>query len=1406
MFLESADRVVDLNSPESSIMIKDEVNKPQSCSAKAFLPTLSPDVDIPMQQLNLTTANVQAFENNIPEIQQPKFDTITVISTNRISSTNSYSSLTTDNNIKPEKGTNVNSCSQQYLFDSQTSNNERQLPPEMYPMENSCLADPCDLPADRFSPTIIKVEDTYEDECSNSSTILPSDIDKSTIMDIPNESFETSPKLSSGVIKIEDNGGPSSSFSRHNGLSYNYNNHQNNKDSSSDTFTGKYNGKLPLMMPMINCKIEVEDDYPSAVHPSLNPPPLYPLSNDNLPAIPNLINSTQLSTSIPQVVIKSEENYEHSCQHNGKTSSIDEKPHLMFNGSCCCSVPEPPLLIRNDVIKSMNRYPAISGGQNKRLGHQNQNMSNYMYDKMRSPNPNDINNMNNTTSLTTSSNNNNNCLNNINNNMKDNSGCADCGKNSANLNPAYPSISGMIKIKEEKDLEYNSTKDANVSNELPSRSQQNPYMLVNDPRMASTLHNHPRSEVSFISNLCVRQKQLNPRMQDAQDFQYATNCSVQPNRILYPGPNQYDPSTNTTNREHFHANRVKARHMADLIHGVVNSCKSNQRDVLSNSRDAYMSVNGHVSPYAHGKLPPNHRLPMGVNPDEVRARLNNDPSLNAQFCPATNSYLIMNEHPISNPQSCINHVKLHQHRHRMHNPSVQNSLQNNIAKEHLFHPFIPPKRHMHPNAFPQSQLPRSIRPVGDKPSQSPHIQIQATHLSKMRFQNMGAGANRPFYPGQNQHFFPTNAVHINNHTSNNMPSTLNPMQENYSPNHTDIQMMQQQHNGVRTDRQISPPNFPKCTMCGKQFPNTVALREHQATHHMISPMKAVMPPRVQIKEEVVDNDYPTISNHNYPSDAVYNEQHPYMSRNPQIRHGMNPASTSNETTDAMLKQEGQLGIPNIRMPLGAHVVSGVNSSGVFRIHQKDNMSRIIPDQHPSFLSNNDPVTMVPNTAMSDVTQIANLQNPFMIPNGHIMPNSYPTSTLKTEDGASMLPIHQVSKDNLGQVSIHNQGSSMTEKTHKCDTCGETFTDYSKLKEHRKTHASEKQFSCELCDKTFTQNSTLKRHQRTHTREKPYKCEICGKSFSHNYNLKEHGKTHTGEKPYRCDICGKTFAQNYHLKEHQTTHSDAKPFKCDKCNKQFSLDSYLKKHQKIHTGEKPYKCDVCDKQFLQNSHLKDHRRIHTGEKPFKCEICGIRFSQNYTLKIHQRTHTGEKPYRCEICDKKFSQNSHLKEHRTRTHSGDKPFKCDQCHKEFSLDSYLKKHQKIHSGEKPFKCDICEKQFSQNYHLKEHRRIHTGEKPYKCQICDMRFSQNCSLKIHQRIHTGEKPYECEICGKQFSHSSNVKTHKRVHLTEKLKVNVNNPTIVSVSPFQPTLVDSKVNMLSSIPEIPQPVIASS
>ena len=87
-------------------------------------------------------------------------------------------------------------------------------------------------------------------------------------------------------------------------------------------------------------------------------------------------------------------------------------------------------------------------------------------------------------------------------------------------------------------------------------------------------------------------------------------------------------------------------------------------------------------------------------------------------------------------------------------------------------------------------------------------------------------------------------------------------------------------------------------------------------------------------------------------------------------------------------------------------------------------------------------------------------------------------------------------------------------------------------------ASTDDLTCTLCDssKTFTAFSSLLYHYRSHAGQKPFKCEQCQATFTRKHSLKYHILSiHEKKSRFNCPHCNKEFGHPTHFKKHIKKH-------------------------------------------------------------------------------------------------------------------------------------------------------------------------------------------------------------------------------------------------------------------------------
>ncbi|XP_037309683.2 zinc finger protein 1035 [Pungitius pungitius] len=397
---------------------------------------------------------------------------------------------------------------------------------------------------------------------------------------------------------------------------------------------------------------------------------------------------------------------------------------------------------------------------------------------------------------------------------------------------------------------------------------------------------------------------------------------------------------------------------------------------------------------------------------------------------------------------------------------------------------------------------------------------------------------------------------------------------------------------------------------------------------------------------------------------------------------------------------------------------------------------------------------------------------------------------KSHSKTSDCPLPLVREEHAMSASL-SEGSwvSPKELKYRCGVCSERFKDPEELSEHGCMEAKERPHSCSDCDKHFLHASHLEKHRTTShlsLSNRGYRCNQCNNSFSTSqhflYHLKSHGviaaelKQNTNatdvaqSNGFICPVCHLCFSNAAELMSHFPTHSDG-TFECQICKVTFPSKSKLEEHECHHaTSAKEFECKECDQRFWGKDSLKQHHCSHqkgtsketehshpsaktsepphyqtageeeeidvTGEDFFKCSVCSIQFSSKSALLEHQnKWHPNEKTFKCKLCGKNFARRRYLVLHEKR-HLQLLTFKCTQCHSTFNTAKELSLHMRSHAEKDvgKFRCDMCYKSFSESSDLKQHQESHVGQVVYECTECDKAFAFPHLLDEHQQTHAG------------------------------------------------------------------------
>ncbi|XP_068425207.1 zinc finger protein 1035 [Clinocottus analis] len=383
----------------------------------------------------------------------------------------------------------------------------------------------------------------------------------------------------------------------------------------------------------------------------------------------------------------------------------------------------------------------------------------------------------------------------------------------------------------------------------------------------------------------------------------------------------------------------------------------------------------------------------------------------------------------------------------------------------------------------------------------------------------------------------------------------------------------------------------------------------------------------------------------------------------------------------------------------------------------------------------------------------------------------------------------------------SEGSSVSPKElkYRCGVCGERFPDPEELSEHGCMEAKERPYPCSDCHQHFLHASHLKKHRNSHHMSwsnGEYPCNQCNSSFFTSQQFLRHLKSHSDtaaenkhntegtdwapSPDFICPVCHQCFANATELINHFPTHANGS-FECNICKTTFSSRSTLEEHERRHvTSATEFECTECGQSFWGEDAFEQHHCSHDKHASKEAEY------SNPSAKTSAPTYyqaageeeeieidvTGEDVYNCQVCSKQFSSKSGLLEHQNKKHRLEKPFKCQLCGNTFAKKRYLAEHERRHRqkntpqskeenkftraqlhtnldtaqdlsscmrlGAKKevgkFRCDMCYKSFSRWSQLKQHQESHVGEVVYECTECDKAFAFPHLLEEHQQSHAG------------------------------------------------------------------------
>ena len=175
--------------------------------------------------------------------------------------------------------------------------------------------------------------------------------------------------------------------------------------------------------------------------------------------------------------------------------------------------------------------------------------------------------------------------------------------------------------------------------------------------------------------------------------------------------------------------------------------------------------------------------------------------------------------------------------------------------------------------------------------------------------------------------------------------------------------------------------------------------------------------------------------------------------------------------------------------------------------------------------------------------------------------------------------------------------------HKCDQCGESFTQKCHLNRHIQSKHADVKYSCDKCNYQATRKDNLNRHIKSkHAKSsekfieqnnddpiadaasefwQPWKNKPEKRKNSDTFidpepeKKKRRDNDNRNENEFKCHHCSLSLSSSGSLYNHiKLKHSHGQGFICDQCGQGFPRKDYLINHLKIHEKEKAKKPPIC----------------------------------------------------------------------------------------------------------------------------------------------------------------------------------------------------------------------------------------